>query len=94
MTEKVKTIKETISPTFNARVTITNAEEKLTFDFCGDNETSELFMTVLKRLSQRMKNSDSYKEPSYEMDSIKEKEINLSLSKEETQELLYAILSL
>lgn len=82
------------SPTFSVQIDITDTERKLIFIGNGDRETSELFFKTLKKLSERLEKSDSFMKPLYEIESIKEKETNISISKEVLEELLYAILLL
>ena len=56
MTDEIKN--KEISPNFSVRIDIACADKKLAFTGEGDKETSELFFSVLKRLSQRMQKSE------------------------------------
>lgn len=87
-------IKEEFSEAFSARIDITNVDEKLKFIGSGDGDTGKLFLQVLKRLENRMKESDFFVPPLYHAEQIQEKEIVFKLSKEQVEELLYAILLL
>lgn len=83
-----------ISPTFSVRIDIADTERKLAFIGEGDKQTAELFFRTLKRLSERMDNSESFTGTLYEMELEKDKEITMHISKEKLEELLCAILLL
>lgn len=85
---------EEISPTFSVQVAITDTERKLVFASEGNKETAQLFFKTLRRLSQRMENSESFTAPLYEIESMEEKELTVRVPKEELEGLLQAILLL
>ena len=91
MTDKIKN--KEISPNFSVRIDIACADKKLVFTGKGDEETGELFFSVLKRLAQRMQKSEYLVEPLYELEYVDEKQANICVSKEELEDLMYAILS-
>ncbi len=63
--------KETSSPTFSARIVITDAEKKIILIGNGDKGTMELFFTVLKRLEERMQKSEIFTGTFYEVEEKK-----------------------
>lgn len=85
---------KTISPTFSARIDITDAERKITCIGNGDKETSELLLKVLKRLKNRMNNSELFTELVWKLEQTTEKELVISISKEDIEQLMLAILLL
>ncbi len=83
-----------VSPIFSVRVDITDTEKKVTFTGEGDKETAALFFATLRRLYKRMESSEFVTEPLYNVESTKEKEITISLTKEQLEEFLHTILSI
>ena len=80
--------------TFSVRIDITDAERKLTFTGTGDDETKQMFLRALRRLSQRIGESDFLKEPIYQLEMAGNQDANISISKEDLETILFAILML
>ncbi len=82
------------SPTFSVRIDITNTEKEITFIGNGDKYTSELFFKVLRRLEERMERSENYTETFYDVENTSDNKIEIHISREDTEQLLQAILLL
>lgn len=81
-------------PAFSVRIDITNTGKKLIFEGYGDVETSRLFLEALKRLSERIKSSELTTELIYKVNEVEENEVKISITKEEIEDILFAILVL
>lgn len=80
--------------TFSVRIDITDAERKLTFTGAGDEETKQMFFRALRRLSQRIGESDFLKEPIYQLEAVGNQDATISISKEDLETILFGILML
>ena len=86
--------KQTNPQTFSVRIDITDAERKLTFTGTGDEETKQMFLKTIRRLSQRIENSNFLIEPIYKLEMEESQNATISISKEDLETILFAILML
>jgi len=80
--------------TFSVRIDITDAGRKLTFTETGDDETKQMFLRALRRLSQRVGEADFLEEPKYQLDMVGNQEATITMSKEDLENILFEILML
>lgn len=80
--------------TFSVRIDMTDTERKLTFTGTGDEETKQMFLRALRRLSQRVGESDFLEEPIYQLEMAGNHDATISISKEDLETILFAILML
>lgn len=80
--------------TFSVRIDMTDTGRKLTFTGTGDDETKQMFLRALRRLSQRVGEADFLEEPKYQLEMVENHDATISISKQDLETILFGILML